>query len=288
MINLLLNIGISSAVIGFGILGLFRILLVNRSDSSGLNTMVQNEQVQTSLVTADQKNKIDQLVSIFENGIPEIQYGYIENLKDGRGYTAGKIGFISANDEIYRVVDLYTKYKGVNNLRIYLNRLKELADQGSSSIKGLEGFEQAWRLNADDPAFRLAQDELADEIYYEPALAYAKQLGITYPLSIGFVYDTIIQHGDGDDPDGLSALIDRTNSMAGGSPAKGVSEERWLAIFIQERKKTLNFAYDEETREVWAESTGRCDVFTELLQKRNFYLQGPVEANTEEYEIFIP
>lgn len=134
----------------------------------------------------------------------------------------------------------------------------------------------------------MAQDELADVIYYEPALDYAKQLVIRYPLSIGFVYDTIIQHGDGDDPDGLTALIDRTNSIAGGSLAKGVSEERWLAIFIQERKKTLNFAYDGKTREVWAKSTGRCDVFTELLQKRNFYLQGSVEANTVEYEIFIP
>ena len=44
-------------------------------------------------LTVVQKHRADQLISIFENGIPEIQYGYAEDLDDGRGITAGRAGF---------------------------------------------------------------------------------------------------------------------------------------------------------------------------------------------------
>src|SRR5262245_25810326 len=36
-----------------------------------------------------QKRRADRLISIFENSTPVIQYAYIENIRDGRGYTAG-------------------------------------------------------------------------------------------------------------------------------------------------------------------------------------------------------
>ena len=35
----------------------------------------------------------DELVSAFENSTTEVQYGYAENLGDGRGVTAGRAGF---------------------------------------------------------------------------------------------------------------------------------------------------------------------------------------------------
>ena len=47
-------------------------------------------------LNAEQRSRADQLVSIFENGTPLIQYDYAENLDDGRGVTVGQVGFTTA------------------------------------------------------------------------------------------------------------------------------------------------------------------------------------------------
>src|SRR4051794_38398220 len=60
-------------------------------------------------LTAAQHHRADQLVSTFENSTPVIQYGYIENIHDGRGYTAGRAGFTTATGDFLDVVERYTK-----------------------------------------------------------------------------------------------------------------------------------------------------------------------------------
>src|SRR5262245_33374802 len=45
---------------------------------------------------ADQRRRVDQLISAFENSTTEIQYDYAENIDDGRGVTAGRAGFTTA------------------------------------------------------------------------------------------------------------------------------------------------------------------------------------------------
>jgi chitosanase len=50
-------------------------------------------------VTPQQHATIDQLTSLFENSTPILQYGYCENINDGRGFTAGRAGFCSGTGE---------------------------------------------------------------------------------------------------------------------------------------------------------------------------------------------
>lgn len=233
---------------------------------------------------AAQKRRAEALTSLFENGTTEIQYGYAEALGDGRGLTAGRAGFTSATGDLLDVVERYVARVPDSPLAAYIPRLQELAAAESDSVEGLEGLAEAWADAADDPVFRDVQDEVVDETYYEPALAHAGDLSLCSALAVAALYDAIIQHGDGDDPDGLPALIERATDQAGGSPADGTNEEDWLSAFLDVRRGDLAHASDPDTRDVWAESVGRCDVFEQLLDDGDWDLDGPLRLHSGGYD----
>ena len=239
-------------------------------------------------LTKEQKRRADQLTSLFENGTIEILYGYIENLDDGRGYTAGRAGFTTADGDLYMVVQEYTKLKPTNKLAKYLPTLKKLAERGSDSVRDLTDFKKAWIESANEESFIKTQDFVVDKLYYLPSKKYADKLKLKLPISRAFLYDTIIQHGDGGDEDSISALLEKTSDEVGGSPADGIDEVNWLHNLIQVRRDDLKNPFNKDTKEEWSKSTGRCDVFKQILDDKNFNLQGPVEIKTSEYKVTIP
>jgi chitosanase len=239
-------------------------------------------------LTPEQKLRAEQITSVFENDTIVLQYDYIENINDGRGYTAGRAGFTTATGDLILVVERYTELVPDNELAPLLPRLAELADAEDPSVEGLEGLPAAWVSAADDPEFRAVQDEIVDELYYLPAVARWRDVGLTTPLSLAALYDAIIQHGEGDDPDGLPAMIDRATERAGGDPTTGVDEEAWLRAFLSVRRETLEFAFDPETREAWALGADRPEVFEEQLDLGNFELDGPIEIDTSEHTATVP
>lgn len=227
-------------------------------------------------MTVDQKRRAEELTSVFESGTPAFDYSVVENLGDGRGYTSGRIGFTTATGDAYEAVRRYTERNAQNALAPYLPRLKELDDKEDGSIVGLEGYPQAWAKAAQDPVFRRIQDEINDQTYYAPAMKVADSLGVKNALTRAVIYDTIIQHGGGDSEDSLSAIVRRTNAAAGGSPATGINEKKWLYAFLETRKEDLLNARDEATRAVWAQSVGRVDVFKAIADTGNYGLEGPI------------
>lgn len=226
------------------------------------------------------KRRAEALTSLFENGTPTLQYGYAEVLGDGRGLTAGRAGFTSGTNDLCQVVKAYVAKKPDSDLHRYLPRLEQLAalpddskERGSS--KGLEGLAAAWAVAAKDPAFRAVQDQQVDQLYFRPSQKHADALGLITPLARAQLYDAIIQHGDGSDPDGLPALISRANTKAGGTPKSGVNERVWLAAFLSVRRADLTHAHDPATRQEWARSVDRVSVFDDLLRVGNLALKGP-------------
>jgi len=217
-----------------------------------------------------------------------IQYAYIERLDDGRGYTAGRAGFTTATGDLLEVVERYSVDVPENELAGYLPRLRELAAEQSAEINGLEGLPEAWERAAADPRFRAVQDEVVDEFYYQPAVVRWRELGLETALSLTAMYDAVIQHGEGDDPDGLPAMIDRAVERAGGSPSSGVDEAAWLSAFLDIRRATLENATDPETRILWAQSLDRVDVHRDLLDDGNFALNGPIVIDTPNHSATIP
>lgn len=239
-------------------------------------------------LSGDTKRRAEQLTSLFENSTIEIQYAYVENIDDGRGYTAGRAGFTTATGDALQVIELYTRNVPSNNLAKYIPRLRQLAQSESGDVTGLEGFDVAWRNAASNAAFRAAQDSVVDEVYFVPAMNRADALGLTTALARAAIYDAIIQHGEGDDADGLPALITHTNSRVGGTPANGKDEKQWLDAFFTVRRADLAHANDPDTRAAWAESVNRVDALRAIAHANNYELRGPIRLNSGDVEGTVP
>lgn len=232
-------------------------------------------------MNALQKRRAEQLTNIFENGTPVFQYSYVENLYDGRGYTCGRIGFCTGTGDCLEVVQRYTKRVPHNPLAKFIPELERLDSLPEDSpergdVSKLTGFPQAWQLAAKDKLFCEVQDEVVDEWYFNPAMQHATQIGIKTALGQAIIYDTIIQHGEGTDPDGLPALTTRTKKKIGGTPKTGIDEKKWLLAFLDVRRADLLNPYNSDTQDVWAESVGRVDTLRKLIQSGNFDLHVPL------------
>lgn len=221
--------------------------------------------------------RANRMISTFENSTTTLRYDYIENLNDGRGYTAGRVGFTTATGDALLVIERFTQRKPINGLAKYLPRLRELAATGSDSTEGLDNFPTMWKKGATGQLFRSIQNLVANELYYFPSVEHAKSLGIKKALTLVALYDTAIQHGNGDDPDGLPAIIQRTNEALGGSPKTGIDERVWLAKFLDVRQETLLNPANAETQEVWAASVDRVNVVRGFLQSGNLNFNGPLQ-----------
>lgn len=230
-----------------------------------------------------QKDRAEALTSLFEDGSTTVRYDATTNLGDGRGITAGRAGFTTATGDAYEVVKRYTERASSNLLTKYLPELQRLADEQSDDTSNLVGFEAAWKKAAEDPMFKTVQDDVVDDLYFRPAMKMADDLGLILPLSRAVLYDTIIQHGGGNDPDGLPAIIERTNSVMGGSPVNGLDEKVWLNEFLQTRIADLTDPYNSASKEIWALSVTRCVVFLQIASEGNYNLNAPILIDTNDY-----
>ena len=216
----------------------------------------------------------DRLVSVFENATLEIQYDYIQNLNDGRGYTAGRSGFTSATDDLLQVVTLYNKLQPNNPLSQFLPALH--AVNGTDSTAGLSGFAPLWRASIRDSYFIEAQNTINEQLYRQPARDLTNQLGLKLPLSKAAIYEAGIQHGYGDDFDSLNQIAHRASQKVGGTPSSGIDEKIWLFTFLNERKKDLLQPANKNTATEWRASADRANAMLSIYQIGNFGLEGVI------------
>lgn len=238
-------------------------------------------------LSPDRRRVAHEMVNVFEYSSTSARYDRCDDLGDGRGLTCGKIGFTTSSTEVRDVVAAYTETATGSPLARHLARLRELAERGSASTSGLEGFADDWRHAADDPRFRSVQDAVADRLTYDPALATARRLGIRTPLGVAIFFDAAVQHGTSDDPDGLPALISRTDAKAHGAPAGGVAEKTWLLAFLDVRRADLRNPHDRNSQEVWAQSVDRVDALHGLVEGGEAGLDPPVtlQVDGEDYTL---
>lgn len=175
-----------------------------------------------------------QLVSSAENSSLDwkAQYGYIEDIGDGRGYTGGIIGFCSGTHDMLELVELYTERKPDNVLAKYLPALREV--DGSDSHEGLDpNYTKDWKKAAEDSEFQRAQNDERDRVYFNPAVKQGKADGIGVLGQFAY-YDAIVMHGDGDDETSFSSIRKRALAKAK-PPAQGGDEKTYLNAFLDAR-----------------------------------------------------
>jgi chitosanase len=210
------------------------------------------------------------LVSSAENSSLDwkAQYRYIEDIGDGRGYTAGIIGFCSGTGDMLDLVELYARRRPGNVLAGYLPALRRV--DGSDSHEGLDpGYPDAWRRAAQDEAFRQAQNDERDRVYFNPAVGRGKADGIGTLGQFAY-YDAIVMHGDGGDSTSFSSIRRRALDRAR-PPAQGGDEVTYLNAFLDARVWAMK---QEEAHE----DTSRVDTAQRVfLRNRNLNLDPPLD-----------
>ncbi|MET8474662.1 chitosanase [Streptomyces sp. NPDC006422] len=164
------------------------------------------------------------------------QYGYIEDIGDGQGYTAGIIGFCTGTHDLLTLVERYTKSHPDNGLARYLPALRKV--DGTDSHKGLDpGFTTAWKQEAKRKAFRDVQEKERDRGYFDPAVRLAKLDGLG-TLGQFIYYDAMVLHGPGTGPNGFYGLREAAMKEAD-TPSQGGDEKAYLDIFLDLRRKAM-------------------------------------------------
>jgi chitosanase len=211
-----------------------------------------------------------QLVSSAENSSLDWkqQYGYIEDIKDGRGYTAGIIGFTSGTGDMLDLVELYTQRRPDNVLAKYLPALRQV--NGSDSHEGLDpNFTEDWKEAAQDPDFQQAQDDERDRVYFNPAVEQGKADGVGVLGQFAY-YDALVMHGNGSDPTSFSSIRERAMAEAR-TPAQGGDEKTYLNAFLDARVWAMK-------QEAAHSDTSRVDTAQRVfLEQGNLNLDPPLD-----------
>lgn len=206
-----------------------------------------------------------QLISSAENSTLNWrgEFGYLEDIGDGRGYTGGIVGFCSGTSDMLALVSEYTRRAPGNKLARYLPALRTV--DGSDSHAGLDpGFPAAWKAAAADPVFQKAQEDERDRMYFAPAVALASADRVRALGQFAY-YDAAVMHGQS----GLRTI--RADAMRNAkTPKQGGDETVWLNAFLNARVKEMRTeaAHSDVTR---VETAQRL-----FLRASNLDLNGPL------------
>jgi chitosanase len=223
----------------------------------------------TGLDDPAKKDIAMQIVSSAENSSQDwkAQYSYIEDIGDGRGYTAGIIGFCSGTGDMLELVEAYTDTKPNNPLASYLPALRDV--NGTDSHDGLDGFTDAWKQAAKDTVFQTAQNNERDRVYFNPAVAQGKKDGIG-TLGQFMYYDAIVMHGPGNGGTSFGGIRQRALDNAK-PPSQGGDEVTYLNAFLDARVWAMK---QEEAHE----DTSRVDTAQRVfLDAGNLNLDPPLD-----------
>jgi chitosanase len=221
------------------------------------------------------KATIQELTSIFENSTPVLQYTFVANIGDQRGYTFGFVGFTSGTYSGTMFLEEYQKLEQGNPLVRFLPAFRAI-DAGphdsagrNPSTAGLDDFPTAFQACGGDPKFRSAQKLLVDRLSWNPAIQLAHQLGAHRNITLGELYDAYVNHGE----DGVRQLVAKTNRLCHAGGGQKISELKWLKTFLAVRIATL--AADP----TWVHAVDRITVYQTLLAEKNYTLRLPLSVD---------
>jgi chitosanase len=232
------------------------------------------------LASPREKEIAMELVSSAENSTLDWrgEYGYIEDIGDGRGYTGGLIGFCSGTGDMLQLVRAYVAAAPNDPLAPFLPALKRV--DGSASHAGLGApFVAAWHRAARDPVFRRLQMRELDRVYFDPAVRRAKLDGLG-TLGQFIYYDAMVMHGPGSSADSFGGIRRRAIAAAP-TPAQGGSEVKYLEAFLAVRRAQM------KTESKHGDTSRIDDEQLKFLREGNLALRPPLVWHTygDRYEI---
>jgi hypothetical protein len=228
--------------------------------------------------TAPQIDVVLQLISLPENSTPKWykNYGYVEFLGDGRGFTATIFGACSGTGDLYLVLQELAAIRPRSATCDELLRYKDaLQRKRGDDISGIEGMKPLIKRLGDDPAWREAVWRVYVNLYWKFAMDWADKRGaaarrpgprLTSAAARGFMVDTAVNHGA--DVPSLMAIVDRMGRAPPGD------ETGWVLAFADARERMLKSGFQA----LDTSRTGdRCRLWRDLVL-RNPDLATPFRA----------
>ncbi len=222
-------------------------------------------------VIADKTEIIKSIIEVYETGKISKNYGTTTILEDGAGISYGKSQATDKSNTLDAIVFRYIDKKGMyaSALEKYLD---ELYSNLTTTVKPSNPpiwvrqlmmiLEQAGNL---DPKMKEAQDEIFDELYWQPALKHITSMKLVLPLSHAIVYDTCIHSG----PDGVNKIRRLFSEVP---PANGGDEKKWAEAYVRARRAWLaNYSTVIVRKTVY-----RMDYFLEMIKDNNWNLDKPL------------
>lgn len=197
-------------------------------------------------------------------------YRYIEDISDGRGYTAGIVGWTSGPGDMLVLVQYYSSIAPGNILEQYIPELQQITAAPENQWTSLSHslldptFTVDWMSAADnDPLFRKAQRDERDRMYWNPALTEAQTDNVG-PLGLAIYYDISVNHGQGNDPESFQGILAQARNEAV-PPSLGGDEGIWLTKVTDLRAAVLT---------TWGDNppNGRVAAHRTLIASNNFNL----------------
>jgi chitosanase len=216
-----------------------------------------------------QKTIIDRILTTFETGRPHGNYGGVAIFNDGpHGIRQLTYGRCRATEygKLRLLVRRYAEAGGMfsEDLSRYEDRIGTFALTDDPQFRSL--LRAAGRT---DPVMRDMQDAFFEKQFFDPAMQWATDHGLTLPLSALVVYDSFIHSG--------SILPLLRHSFPEQTPDTGGDERTWTTAYVKARHTWLA----AHARVAVRKTQFRTRCLAEQIQRANWHLElRPIRAKT--------
>lgn len=224
------------------------------------------------MLTSSQKMTVNAIVNVFETGSVTGDYGNVTVIEKDTGHlTFGRSQTTLMSGNLASLIDKYCSNPGSqfgHLLQPYLDRLR----RKDISLDNDKLLHNILRSTADDPVMRGMQDIFFDEVYFQPAMARAKKVGLLTPLGIAIVYDSTV-HGSWD---AVCGIVNAKYGACG-----DIGEKKWLLVYVSERRNWLA----THSNEVLHSTVYRMDSFLRLIDFDEWGLVLPLVVRGQEISL---
>ena len=221
------------------------------------------------MLTTTQKQTAQAIINLFETGEVLGDYGNVTVIVGDTGHlTFGRSQTTLGSGNLLELLNRYCSNPGAHfsgRLVPWLPRFQATDLTLDTDIR----LHNTLRATADDRVMRDTQDVFFDDRYWQPAERAAAAVGVSSPLSLAVVYDSVV-HGS------WKAMRDRTNQQSGTVNALG--EQGWIEAYIATRRQWLGTSARSDLRK----TVYRMDAFQRLADQEFWGLNLPLVVRDAE------
>lgn len=224
----------------------------------------EEEAPKTKEKSPDKKKKIQEILNVFETGKAEGDYSNVSIFHDAPGevrqITFGR-SQTTQHSHLHELMQDYIVASGK-----YADLFKGINFKDYSLVNNKTLIANL-KLSGSDPIMREVQDRFFDRRYWEPAIKWAKNNGITSPIGQLVIYDSFIHSG------GIPSYL--RNRFPERTPTNGGNEVEWLRAYLKTRHNWLK----NHSRKILNKTIYRTSAMINHLEKGDYNLDSPFFAN---------